>query len=220
MRRAAFFDLDGTLLTANSAVLWVQRERRLGRLSTSQLLRAMLFFAGYRLSVVGIDTALESALQTLRGSEEAALRQAIRDWYAEEVAPLAAPGAFSAIASHRERGDVLVVLTSSSLYAAEEACRQFALEDIICTRYDVREGRFTGSAPRPYCFGPGKVQLAEDFAGERGIDLSRSAFYTDSLTDLPMLLRVGEPHVVNPDPRLRREARRRGWPVLDWSAAS
>jgi HAD superfamily hydrolase (TIGR01490 family) len=220
MRRAAFFDLDGTLVTENSALLWVQRERRLGRLTTLQLLRAMAFFAGYRLSLVGIDAALESALQTLRGSEEATLRQAIQDWYAEEVAPLAAPGAFSTIAAHRERGDLLVVLTSSSLYAAEEACRQFALEEIICTRYDVRDGLFTGSAPRPYCYGRGKVLLAEDFAEERSIDLAGSAFYTDSLTDLPMLLRVGQPHVVNPDPRLRREARRRGWPILDWRSAT
>ena len=27
--------------------------------------------------------------------------------------------------------------------------------------------------------------------------------------------RVGEPRVVNPDPRLRRAAARRGWPVVD-----
>ena len=38
----------------------------------------------------------------------------------------------------------------------------------------------------------------------------------DSLSDLPMLERVGEPRVVASDPRLRREARRRGWPILQW----
>jgi len=48
-----------------------------------------------------------------------------------------------------------------------------------------------------------------------GLDLGRSYFYTDSITDLPVLERVGEPRVVNPDPRLRRAAARRGWPVVD-----
>jgi phosphoserine phosphatase len=31
-----------------------------------------------------------------------------------------------------------------------------------------------------------------------------------------MLERVGNRVVVNPDPRLRRAARQRGWPVQDW----
>lgn len=39
---------------------------------------------------------------------------------------------------------------------------------------------------------------------------------TDSYTDLPLLLAVAEPVIVNPDPRLLREARRRRWPVLRW----
>ena len=38
----------------------------------------------------------------------------------------------------------------------------------------------------------------------------------DGPDDLPLLLAVGQPVVVNPDPRLAREARRRGWPVQRW----
>ena len=67
---------------------------------------------------------------------------------------------------------------------------------------------------RPVCYGAGKTYWAERFAAAEGLDLARSYFYTDSITDLPVLERVGEPRVVNPDPRLRRAAMRRGWPVL------
>jgi len=45
----------------------------------------------------------------------------------------------------------------------------------------------------------------------------RSYFYTDSYSDLAMLEAVEGPRVVNPDPRLRRFARRRGWPVELWA---
>jgi phosphoserine phosphatase len=31
-----------------------------------------------------------------------------------------------------------------------------------------------------------------------------------------MLERVADPFAVHPDPRLRRLARARGWPILDW----
>ena len=51
---------------------------------------------------------------------------------------------------------------------------------------------------------------------DHDIDLAASAFFTDSASDLPMLERVGEPVAINPDPRLRWKARRRGWPVRWW----
>jgi len=56
------------------------------------------------------------------------------------------------------------------------------------------------------------------FAEEQGIDFAESWFYSDSITDMPMLERVGHPVAVNPDPRLRLEAKRRNWPILDAGA--
>ena len=85
---------------------------------------------------------------------------------------------------------------------------------------NVSDGKFDGTHQRPACYGPGKVHWAEAFAAANDVDLARSFFYTDSYTDLPMLERVGKPVVVNPDPRLLRTARRRGWPILDWAGGA
>ena len=60
------------------------------------------------------------------------------------------------------------------------------------------------------------MTLAKRFATERGVDLGESYLYTDSFSDLPMLERVGNPRVVNPDLQLRLIAGRRGYVVLDW----
>jgi phosphoserine phosphatase len=68
----------------------------------------------------------------------------------------------------------------------------------------------------PLCFGAGKIAQAEAYAEARGVSLAESYFYTDSINDLPMLERVGNPRVVNPDLRLSWVARRRGWSVEDW----
>ena len=217
MSGAAFFDLDGTLLTVNSARLWLRHERRRGRVSTGQLVRAALMLGGYRMGVLDMDRALRSALTTLTGRDEDAIREETRAWWREEVRTFAAPGARPALERHRRAGEPLVLLTSSSRYAAEMARDEFGLDDTIFQRYEVVDGRFTGAPLLPICFGAGKVTAAEAWAAERGIDLSRSFFYSDSSTDLPMLERVGHPFAVSPDPRLRVVARGRGWPVLDWS---
>lgn len=217
MSAAAFFDLDGTLLTVNSARLWLRRERRLGRVSAGQVVRAALMLGGYRMGVLDMDRALRSALTTLTGRGEEAIRAETREWWREEVRPFVAPGARPVLAAHRRAGERLVLLTSSSRYAAEMAGEEFGLDDAIFQRYEVVHGRFTGAPLLPICFGAGKVAAAEAWAAEHGMDLSRSAFYSDSSTDVPMLERVGHPHAVQPDPRLRVVARARGWPILDWS---
>lgn len=216
MRSAAFFDLDGTLLTTNSANLWVRRERRLGRLRTRQFARAALMLAGYRLGILDMEAALRAALSTLRDVEEADIRQQTREWWRDEVRPFFAPGARKVLAEHRARGEALVLLTSSSPYASEMARADFGLDAVLCQHYEVRDGRFTGEPLRPICYGSGKVEVAETWARESGIDLAASSFYTDSSTDLPMLERVGHPFAVHPDPRLRLAARSRGWTILDW----
>ena len=50
-------------------------------------------------------------------------------------------------------------------------------------------------------------------AEENGVNLDNCYFYTDSVTDLPMLEKVGLPQVVNPDKLLEAEARKRNWPI-------
>ncbi len=218
-RPAAFFDLDGTLLSVNSGRLWLLRERRHGRVTLFQTLQAVGFLVGYHFGVVDIVDAMREALQTVRGESEATLREWTRDWFEREVVPRhEAPGARAAVEAHRARGHALVLLTSSSPYESELATRYFGLDDFRCTRYELGpDARFTGELLLPPCYGEGKVHYAEAYAAEHRLDLDRSYFYSDSNTDLPMLRRVPYPRVVNPDIRLRWEARRRGWPVLDWS---
>jgi HAD superfamily hydrolase (TIGR01490 family) len=217
MSGAAFFDLDGTLLRANSARLWVNRERKAGRVPFGQLVRATLYLVAYRLGVLDIERALQSALVSIKGASEAEIRRQTREWWETDVRPFVAPGARAVLDKHRSAREPLVLLTSSSRYASEMAHAEFGLDHVLCQGYEVKDGLFTGEPLRPICYGAGKVEIAETFARENGIDLGVSSFYSDSLTDVPMLERVAHPYAVNPDLRLKLLARRRGWPILDWA---
>lgn len=218
MRSAAFFDLDGTLLSVNSARLWVKRERRLGHLSLGQLLRASMFLGAYHLGVLNIEAALSAALGQIKGVREDDVRADTAVWWREDVRANIAPKAQAVVDAHRRAGEPLVLLTSSSRYASEHARLEFGLDAALCQGYEVQDGLFTGAPSRPLCFGEGKVLVAEAWAQEQGVDLAKSAFYSDSYTDVPMLERVGRPFAVHPDLRLKRVAKARGWPILDWRA--
>ena len=72
--------------------------------------------------------------------------------------------------------------------------------------------------PQPLCYGQGKVTHARGYAEQLGANLADAWFYSDSISDLPMLLEVGTPVAVHPDPQLLRVARERGFHVADWEA--
>jgi HAD superfamily hydrolase (TIGR01490 family) len=216
IRAAAFFDLDGTLIAVNSGRLWLSRERAERRLSARDAAKGLAYLAAYKLGVVDVRMALGLAASALRDQLEDEFDEGVREWYTRVVSPLRAPLAAHAIERHRAAGHRLVLLTTSTSYQAAIAAADFGLDDHVGTRFEVEAGRFTGALVHPVPFGRGKVDLAEAYAEREGISLEHSYFYSDSITDLPMLERVGHPRIVNPDPRLAIVARQRSIPVLDW----
>ncbi len=213
----AFFDLDKTLLAVNSATLWVRRELALGHLTRLQALRASLWIARYHLGLVSMQDAVIAAIAQLAGTPVQPLLERTIAFYEEQVRPLYRPGALRVLEEHRGAGEKLVLLTSSSGYLSELVARDLRLDAILCNRFEVdSQGRHTGRPMGEVCFGPGKRTHAERYAREVGVPLSACAFYTDSYSDLSVLEVVGRPVAVHPDHRLRREAIRRGWPVVDW----
>jgi HAD superfamily hydrolase (TIGR01490 family) len=213
----AFFDLDLTLLSVNSAGLWVRSERRRGHISSWQALRAASWLARYRLGFSSMERAIGEAISTLRGQSEREVRERTVRFYEDRVRRAFRPGGLAALADHRRAGDRCVLLTSSSNYISELVTRDLGLDGAVCNRFEVDgAGRYTGRSAGPLCFGRGKLDGALALARAQGVDLSACTFYTDSFSDLPALLAVGAPVAVNPDYRLRRWARRRGWPIVDW----
>ena len=217
-RPAAFFDLDRTLISVNSAFLYAQYERRRGRISLFQFLRASFWMGMYHLSMIDMDKAFAAAVRLYRGAHSESLRALTEEFFHQEVISTFQPGAEPVLDFHRQQNHPLVLLTASSSYMSELVAETLDFDAWLANIFPTDdEGRLIGTFQRPMCYGPGKVHHAENWAAEEGIDLSQSYFYTDSFSDLPMLEVVGNPVVINPDPRLRRAALQRGWPIQDWS---
>ena len=215
---AALFDLDGTLIARNSAGLYMRHLRRTGQARRRDVARTFYYLARYKLGLLDLNAALAASMEFVRGRDEAVLAADCVDWYRREIRPWLVPAMLATASAHRRAGHVTAILTSATRYLAEPLAADVGIEHVLVSHLAVRDGRFTGEVVRPVCYGHGKIVWAERFASAQGIDLRHSYFYTDSITDLPVLERVGRPRVVNPDPRLRRVALARGWPVV-WCRA-
>jgi HAD superfamily hydrolase (TIGR01490 family) len=219
-RIGAFFDVDRTLVACNTGRLFLRDLRRRGEISFLRALRALGWMAKYHLSIIDLQVIAVRIAEQMRGKSERDFAEHCRRWVEDEVLPLVVPGALRQIEQHRAEGHVLAVLSSSPTYVTAPLAHLLGIEEVLSTTFEVDGGQFTGRLVGPACVGAGKIHWAEGLGARRQLDLGQSWFYTDSYTDMPMLERVGHGVVVNPDPRLRHAAKKRGWPVQDWSKPS
>ena len=220
MSAIAFFDLDKTVISINSARSWVQAEHREGRLGRRDLLRSAWGLGQYKLGRAQMDDVVRGAVTLLEGMRVDVFEERIERFWAQDVLPTVRPGARTAIERHRERGDRLVLLTAASRQLADRAAAALGFDEVLANEFEVLDGAFTGRIREPLCYGEGKVHHARTCSERWSVPLSSCTFYTDSYTDRPVLELVGSPVCIAPDPRLRRHARAQGWPIEDWGAAA
>ena len=212
---AAFFDMDNTLLRVETGMSWVRFLRGRGELPAQMLAKAVYWSALYRLALLDMETVFTRLVEDLRGDSEADMIAKCELWYRRDIEPEIAPAARVAVELPRRAGHLVVLATGSTQYAAGPVARGVGIDHVLSSVLEVEGGAFTGRA-RALCFGHHKVSLAEAWARAHGVDLARSYVYSDSYNDRPMLERGGTAVAINPDARLRRLARRRGWPVRSW----
>src|ERR1043165_7970540 len=158
--RAAFFDMDNTLLTVDTGLSWTRFLYRRGELPGTMVAKAVYWNALYKLAVLDMETVFTKLCTELEGDSESEMIAKCAIWYREHVAPFVAPAARVAVEHHRQRGDVIVLATGSTVYAARPVASGKKIEHVLATELEVDGDTFTGR-PSALCFGHHKVTLAE-----------------------------------------------------------
>lgn len=212
-RIGAFFDMDKTLIAENSATLFMQHRYRKGEISNLDVLRGLAVYLQYKVGVLDIRNWTQRMMLDFRGASEAELEQEAREWFDERVVPTLYPEAVRLVREHQAAGHVVAIVSGATRFVVGPLAERLGIQHMLFTRLEVEDGRFTGRVIEPICFEEGKIYWLQQLIEEEGVDLAKSWFYTDSITDRPLLDLVAHPVAVNPDPMLYREALRRNWPV-------
>jgi len=213
--RAAFFDLDRTLLATSTTHAFTQALAEAGVIPARSLPGAGLLGAAYDHfgESVGVMALARAAALAARGWPVAPVAAAA-EVAAERISGQLAPYAAGLLAELR-RGDVrLVLATTSPEHLVRPLAERLGFDDVVATRYATRQGVFTGQLAGPFVWAFAKAAAVRDWARAHDVELSDSWAYSDSIYDLPLLDAVGHPVAVNPDLRLRAVAVARRWPRL------
>ena len=218
MTRAAFFDLDKTLVPGSSLYLLARglyerdfvRVRDLMHWAWGQF----LFRASGKEQMEFSRSVQEQALSFVQGRHRDELIALGREIAEERILPRVYEDIARVIAQHREDGEETWLVTAAPHEFAGVIAESLGMTGALGTRVDLDEaGYYTGRMSGELLHGPEKAKAVEALAAERNIELRDSSAYSDSKNDLPLLETVGRAHAVNPDHELRRIARTRGWPI-------
>lgn len=216
-QRLVCFDLDHTLLTGDSDVLWCDFLIDHGLLDREQFAaRNADMEARYRAGTVSVIEFSEFYVGTLAGRTPAEWDGLRSTFLSKVVAPRIPASAHQLVQGHLRAGDLVVLTTATNRYITEWTARHLGIEHLIATEPELANGRFTGRTQGVLNMREGKVLRLKTWLQARGLLLEQvhSVAYSDSINDLPLLRCVNEAIVVDPDAKLAAEAHNRAWSVL------
>lgn len=215
-RRAAFFDLDRTLISRATPLALAGTFGKSGLLRRRDLLRAAAWQLVFLIRGAGSDNvrrAAEDGMVLLRGIRVEDVRNVIADAMEPVLRPLLYAEPLALLKDHRKRGDLTYIVSASLQEIVQHIADDLGFDGAVGSTCEIIDGVYTGRALRP-CYGELKAQAVREIASREGIDLACSTAYSDSHTDLEFLEAVGHPIAVNPDELLHEIAVDRGWPIL------
>ena len=219
-RVAAFFDMDGTLLSSNvvETYLWLRLQEMSAAERTAQVGRI-----GARLpSLIRAERSDRSAFlraiyREYAGARLAGLDEIVDDVLTDHVLARLAPAAVRRVREHRAAGHPTVLITGAIRPLTRPLAPLF--DEIVAAELGVDDrGICTGFLDTSPLTGESRAAWIHEWARRNDIDLTKSYAYADSHSDLPMLAAVGRPVAVRPDVTLYRHARRNRWEIVDWAS--
>jgi HAD superfamily hydrolase (TIGR01490 family) len=212
---AAFFDLDGTLVSGFTATAHAGHRIRRRQARIGEVLGVIEASVRYRLGRMEFERLVVKAAGYLRGETLKELDELGEELFRRHIESRVFSAMRDVVAAHQERGHTVVLSSSALTIHAEPVARYLRIADVLCNHFEIDgKGQLTGGIVEPIVWGVGKAEAVRRFAAERNLDLVGSYFYADGDEDIPSMRAVGRPRPVNPRPRLAAEAARLGWPVL------
>ncbi|MDQ3219199.1 MAG: HAD-IB family hydrolase [Acidobacteriota bacterium] len=215
---AAFYDLEGTLMSTNlvhtlgfyarrQQGLWQTAKKSIGTLAKLPLFGLTDLYSR--------NVFNELFFKSYEGFSQDRLRYFSEELFEEVLSPAIFDGTPELIAQGRKIGQRQVVLTGALDFTIERLMKHLGIDDFVANRLEFVNGYATGRVLPPVMASATKAKWIREYAERENINLSESFAYSDSISDLPMLSIVGHPVAVNPDFRLKQTALQHDWAILD-----
>jgi putative phosphoserine phosphatase / 1-acylglycerol-3-phosphate O-acyltransferase len=215
----AFFDLDGTLVAGFTAVILTQERLRRRDMGVGELLSMVQAGLNHTLGRIEFEDLIGNASRALAGRLIDDLEEIGERLFAQRIESRIYPEMRELVRAHVARGHTVVLSSSALTIQVDPVARFLGITNTLTNKFETNEdGLLTGGVLKPILWGPGKAAAVQKFAADHDINLKDSYFYADGDEDVALMYLVGNPRPTNPEGKMAAVAKRRGWPILQFSS--
>jgi len=214
--QVAFFDLDRTIIREISGKAIFITALKKGLISWSGITKALYLYILLKAGLRDPEKLIEDMVGWVEGWSVADFDRLCQQAINEVLFPSVYSEAVAEINRHKSNGVRVIMLSSALDSICRNVSEQLGMDGYICSSLEVREGHLTGFPAGRLCYGDEKLDRLNGYCKANNTYMSGTWYYSDSISDLPVLSAVANPVCINPDRELKREALKRGWKILPW----
>ncbi len=209
-RKAAIFDIDGTLIKKMSSERLFFKYLLFKRIVTSKdILRYFKVSLNRFFNLQGLQ--LKKNKYYLKGKKTDVIFKFAKDFFNEKLSPHISTEALREINSLKDKG-YMIILLSGTLNPLVECFKNYCNADLgIGTKLAIDNGVITGEINGLHVYNKGKANLVNILAKRYNIDLNNSYAYANQYTDIKHMQLLGYPVAVNASLLLRLYAKKNNW---------
>jgi len=210
----AFFDMDKTILSKNSGQLYYKyyyKKGEIGFMDFLKLLPIPILFAFGMLKLEYISRVLSDKYIGLTESE---IYKKTQKWFDDFGHKFIREDLVEEIKKHRKNNAEIVLISASPRNLCYPLYDYLDMDELISTDLIIENDIFKGIQGKNV-YGNVKVERAKEFLSGKNMKFEDIYFYSDSISDLPLLEAVGNPICVNPDKKLMKVAINKNWKILE-----
>ncbi|KJY88338.1 HAD family hydrolase [Vibrio neptunius] len=213
------FDLDETLIHADSAMLWNEFLVEKGIVKTSSFLkedrRLMQLYSQGKLNM---DEYLQFAMLPIADLPIQEVESLVEECVDKWIAPTQFPQSISLLNELHQQGKQTLIISATVSFIVDAVAKRLGVNHSMGIDLVTHNNHYTAIVAGVASYRQGKVTRLEQWLFQQTAHYSDIHFFTDSINDLPLCERADFVYLVNPCSQLRALAERPNWRVLNWNS--
>ncbi|MDR9826265.1 HAD family hydrolase [Vibrio sp. FNV 38] len=218
LKELHIFDMDETLIAQDLSVLWHQHLVDTLQLADAQFVEQdKLLMADYYQGAMDLDRYVAFSLEPLARFTTIEIDQLADQFVQSTAAGYLYPQARELIDTLQQQGKACMIISATVTFLVRALARFLGVPFAEGVNLVEIDNHYTGRIEGVPSYQSGKVIRLQQWLETQNEQYQATHFYSDSINDLPLLLAVPNPVVVNGCPQLLIEAKARDWPQKNWS---
>ncbi len=214
-KNIVLFDMDNTLVSADTMNLWGQFLEAKGLVSEKEKNIRLKFAQDYSEQKLDITENFKFEISLIKNIPTEQRTVWRNEFFHHLVKSKISKTGLDLIKNYKQDINTIIILITASLsFIAAPVAEYAGVHDLIATEAEIQNGIYTGEIAGIASLGKGKLDRFKLWLQKEKIKSAYTILYSDSINDLPLLEFVDKPIVVDPDSYLYNIASEKNWEMI------